>query len=316
MDDFMLYAAFGADPTAAPLTSSGDFATRLGAIFGHPSIGLFTINPDMKAVVGNFPDIFKMPHFTAVTYNPIPLTQTDVDQLTAGFAGYNQVLDGIIGNATLLANFGLSAEELTARKVSFTASCTNKILLVDETLDDLGNVFDYLRSINVIDSDAKRTALIPYEQVRQSTADDVIPFATGSILGTAGSFGLLGVSEPVSDRYVIIPSEKTEINNARAAYNATITGIAANFATKLVVADVDAEFTSLTTAGAKVLNGVTITPRIDPPTGIYSEDGLHPNTRGYAYISRVFINALNTKFGASIPLTSIADYSATALPIP
>ena len=33
----------------------------------------YSFNADLKGVVREFPDIFKMPHFTSVTYNPIPL---------------------------------------------------------------------------------------------------------------------------------------------------------------------------------------------------------------------------------------------------
>jgi hypothetical protein len=64
------------------------------------------------------------------------------------------------------------------------------------------------------------------------------------------------------------------------------------------------------------MNNITITPNINPPTGIYSEDGIHPNSRGYAFLSRVFIEAINTKFGSTIPLTNISKYKSTALPIP
>ncbi len=49
---------------------------------------------------------------------------------------------------------------------------------------------------------------------------------------------------------------------------------------------------------------------------MYSEDGVHPNSRGYAFLSRVFIEAINAKFGATVPLTDVSQYSATGLPIP
>ena len=69
LDDFFLHAAFGADPTKAPLTttqlSRGNMDAAIGALLGS--------NPNLKGVVGNFPNIFKMPHFTSVTYNPVPL---------------------------------------------------------------------------------------------------------------------------------------------------------------------------------------------------------------------------------------------------
>lgn len=311
LDDFFLHAAFGADPSLAPLTSSGDFATRLGAIFAHPSIGLFTVNTEMKAVIGNFPDIFKMPHFTSVAYNPIPLDQATVDQLTAGFAGYNSALDALIANKVALGISDDLAAEIDTRRVAFTAGCNNKIMLIDETLTDLGPYFDNLGL-----TAPQRAGLVPYEQIRQTTSADVIPLSTGSVLGEDGSFGVLGVSEPVGDRYVIIPSEKDEINAARTAFNATIDATVANFSTKLALADVSTAMATLITNGAGVYNGVTITPNINPPTGIYSEDGVHPNTRGYAFLSRIFINAINEEFGATIPLTNLSKYSATALPIP
>ncbi|HEX7027586.1 MAG TPA: hypothetical protein VF268_10115, partial [Gammaproteobacteria bacterium] len=60
----------------------------------------------------------------------------------------------------------------------------------------------------------------------------------------------------------------------------------------------------------------TITPNINPPTGIYSEDGIHPNSRGYAFIANIFIDAINEQFGASVPKANLGNYSATGLPLP
>jgi hypothetical protein len=311
LDDFFLYAAYGADPTKAPFTTSGNFSAQYSGAIG----ALLASNPDLKGVVGNFPDIFVMPHFTSVTYNPIPLDAATVGALTTGFAGFNGVLDAIIANPTLLTNFGLTSEDLTARKVSFSASCTNKILLNDETLTDLGPVLDYLRSVGAIDSDAKRNALIPYEQARQSTPADVFPLSTGSVLGTPGTFGVRGVSEPLTDLMAIVPTEKEAIIAARNSFNASVQATVDANPTRLALADVSGALATLVTNKAGVYNGVTITPNINPPTGIYSEDGVHPNTRGYAFISRTFIAAINAKFGSTIPLTDISLYSATGLPL-
>jgi hypothetical protein len=60
---------------------------------------------------------------------------------------------------------------------------------------------------------------------------------------------------------------------------------------------------------------VTITPNFAPPTGVFSEDGVHPNSRGYSFMANVFIDAINTKFTATIPKASIADYKGTGLPV-
>lgn len=315
LDDFFLHAAFGADPSLAPLTSSGDFTTRLGAVFAHPSIGLFTTNENIKAVIGNFPDIFKMPHFTSVAYNAVPLDAATAAQLNGGFAGYNAALDGL-KNPAFGGAFGTS-EQLDARKITFAAG-NNRPVIIDEAAQDLGAGFDALLGAGAITPE-QRAALEPYEQVRQTTITDILPLSTGSVLGTTvGGNPLLinGLTVPLADRYVLIPTEITAINNARVAYNSIVTGIVASNTTRLALADVDAALNALITAQAGIYNGVTITPNINPPTGIYSEDGVHPNTRGYAFLANVFIDAINAKFGSTIPKANLAKYSATGLPLP
>jgi hypothetical protein len=306
LDDFFLHAAFGGDPTKAPLTPAtgglpsgfdGQYAAAVGSILGHPSL------TNLKGVVGNFPDIFKMPHFTSVVYNPIPLDAAKATALTNTLAAnYNGFLNA-------MANAGaITAAERDKRLVTFVAG-QNKVLIVDETLTDL------TAAMNANGAGA----LVPYAMARQTTVADKLPLAAGSVIGTivGGNPDLVnGVSVPLADQYVLIPTEIEAINNARLAYNATVQAIVTANSTRLALADVNAALEGLITAQAGVYNGVTITPNINPPTGIYSEDGVHPNARGYAFLSRVFIQAINTTFGATIPLTDISKYSATALPIP
>jgi hypothetical protein len=314
MDDFLLHAAFGGDPTKAPLTTVSDFQTRLGGALSPLSpIGLLGLNPNIKGVIGNFPDIFKMPHFTLVAYNPIPLDQASATALTAGFAGYNDVLDALVANKDA---FGISndlAAEITSRKVTFEAGCNNKIMLIDETLVDLGGYFDQMKALGFI-SDADRAGLAPFEQIRQTTPDDVVPLSAGSVLGEDGTFGVLGVSEPVGDQYVIIPTEKAEIDATRSMYNQIISGFAATFPDRLALADVAAKVDGFT--GGAIVDNVTITPNLVPPTGIYSEDGLHFNARGYAFVADAFIEAINETYDATVPSVNLGEYPATGLPIP
>ncbi len=314
LDDFFLYAAFGGDPTLAPLNSSGAFAGQYGAAVGS----LMASNANLKGVLGNFPNIFAMPHFTAVSYKPIPLDAATATAVSTGFAGYNAALDGLIANA---GAFGISpalSAEIATRKVFFSAKCDNNILISDEAATNLGPYFDALQGAGAITA-GQRAQLTPYQQVRQTTAADIIPLSAGSILGTLvnGDPTLVnGVSVPLADRYVIIPSERDAIIAARTAFNSTVAATAATYPSRLALADVDAALNGLLATKAAVYNGVTITPNIDPPTGIYSEDGAHLNTRGYAWLSNAFIAAINDKFFATIPLTDISQYQATGLPIP
>ncbi len=298
LDDFFLHAAFGGDPTRAPLTSTAAFEAQYGIAVGS----LLGSNPNLKGVVVNFPSIFVMPHFTSVTWNALPLDAATASGLTASLANnYNAFLDGMVANSII------TTEEAAMRKLAYSAG-QNAILMNDETLTDLS---PYMAG--------PFEGLLPYAIARQTKNTDILPLATGSVIGTAvggDPAKINGVSVPLGDQYVLIPTEIAAIEAARISFNASVKAIADANPDRLAFADVNKAFGDLITSRVQVLNGVTITPNINPPTGIYSEDGVHPNSRGYAYISRVIIEAINSKFGSTIPLTNVSLYKATALPIP
>lgn len=280
LDDFFLNAAFGGDPTKAPLTSAPAFQVQYGLAIG----ALLGSNPNLKGVVANFPNIFVMPHFTSVTWNALPLDATTAGGLTISLANnYNGFLDYLVSQTLL------SPEEAALRKIAYVAG-QNPILINDETLTDLTA---YMAG--------PFAGLLPYAKARQTKNTDILPLSAGSVIGTTvggDPTKVNGVSVPLADQYVLIPSESAAIEAARVAFNATVKSIADANPTRLAHADINAALTTLVTNKAGVYNGVTITPNINPPTGIYSEDGVHPNNRGYAFLSRVFIEAINTKFGA------------------
>ena len=302
LDDFFLYAAFGGDPTKAPLTTTGPLPNGFDGQYAAAVGSLLASNPELKGVVGNFPNIFAMPHFRAVTWNPIPLDAATAATVTASLANnYNGFL------ALMAANGIITPEERTARTLTYAAG-QNPILISDEVLVDLT---PYMTG--------PAAALLPYAKARQTKSTDIIPLSTGTVLGTAvggDPTKINGVTVPLGDQYALIPSEIVAIETARAAFNATVKGMADANPNRLALADVNKAYSDFITAQALVINNITITPLIDPPTGIFSEDGIHPNSRGYAYLSNIFIEAINTKFGATIPLTNISKYKATGLPIP
>ena len=299
MDDFLLNAAFGGDATKAPLTTAGAFDAQykmaVNALLGS--------NPDLKGVVVNYPNIFKMPHFTSVAWNPVPLDATTAGALKASLAdNYNLFLDGMVQNSVI------TAEEAASRKLSYVASLTNPVLISDETLTDLS---PYMAG--------PYAALLPYARARQTTNSDILPLSAATIIGTAiggDATKVYGVSVPLPDQYVLIPSEIMAIEAARQAFNATVKSVADANITRLAFANVDQALEALIGAKLMIMNNVSITPNINPPTGIYSEDGIHPNSRGYAFLSTVIISAINERFGSSINLTNIGKYQATGLPIP
>ena len=303
MDDIMLNAAFGGDASKAPL-SSFDFVSASDPgwknLYNSAINGLLA-NPTLKGVVANYPDLFTMPHFTLVEWNAIPLPAAKAEALTTDLANnYNAFLDLMVGMAP-----GFTAEEAALRKLTYTEG-QNAILLNDETLTDLKS---YMQG--------PFAGLQPYAIARQSKSTDIIPLSTGSVLGVeVAPSQVLGVSVPVGDQYVIIPSEAEAIMTRLGQFNAHVKAVADANPERLAFADVNTAMKNLVTAQAGMANNIVYTPNIDPPTGIYSEEGLHPNSRGYALIANVFIDAINAKFAASVPKANLALYGATGLPIP
>ncbi len=299
MDDVLLHAAFGGDPAKAPLTPL-DFVDAQNPGFKYlynAGINGILANPTLKGVIANYPDIFTMPHFTSVPWNAIAFTaadETKIGQINGAYAPYNGGLD-----AALAGSFpGLTAEEVAKRKISFEVGA-NGIVIEDQSLTDL--------------------SAVGLPRIRQATSADKFPLSTGAILGKEATPGnpatVWGVTKALTDQYALVPVEIQEINDRLIAFNAHIKSVADANPTRLAFADVNKAMKDFVTAKAYILNGVMITPSLAPPTGIYSEEGLHPNSRGYAFISRTFIEAINTKFESTIPLTNIGLYQGTGLPI-
>ncbi|MEO5602497.1 MAG: hypothetical protein ABIR06_16365 [Cyclobacteriaceae bacterium] len=313
MDDYLLHAALGGDQAQAPLTPvAGGVGVGFASTYGYVIGTILGSDANLKGVVANFPSVFALPHFTSVKYNPIPLVEAQVTAANTGYAGYNQILEALKGPP-----FNYSATDVNARKITFAVG-NNAFVIVDETLNDYGDEFDMLKGAGAITPE-QREALVPYEQVRQTKSTDIIPLGAGAVLGTlavpSNPASVRGVAVPLADQYALIPSEIAAIEAARTGYNEAISGVASTYSTRLAFADMNAAFATFLTNRVAVANSVTITPNINPPTGIYSEDGMHPNNRGYAFIANVFVDAINTRFGSSVPKVNLANYGATALPI-
>lgn len=312
MDDYLLYAAYGGDEDQVPPPTPVDGAQGFRNLYHGAIATLLDSNPELKGVVANFPNPFFMPHFTAVPYNPIPMTEADAAAANAGFAGYNQILDALKG-----APFDYPAADIDDRKIVFAAGA-NPFVIEDETLKDFGDEFDMLLGEQMITPE-QRAQLAPYEQVRMTTSNDIIPLSAGSVLGTLADennpASVMGVGVPMPDRYVLIPSEIEAIETARAGYNTVVSEVVNANPTHVAFADINTLMNTFVANQGAVDHGVLVVPLINPPVGIYSEDGMHPNARGYAFIANAFIDAINANFEASVPKIRLGRYLPTGFPI-
>src|SRR5690606_26029353 len=91
-----------------------------------------------------------------------------------------------------------------------------------------------------------------YGQARQATANDLFVLPSSNVIGTvnmtsvqalmtqglpqelAGQFSIEGVTLPLEDKWVLVPSEQADITAATDAYNQTIAAIAAQYDLALV----------------------------------------------------------------------------------
>lgn len=302
MDDILLHATFGGDAAKAPLTPFEAVSLTNPGFKNlyNSAINALLANPTLEGVIANYPDIFVLPHFTAIPWNAIPLDDGNAQALTTNLANnYNAFLDGMVANQVI------TADEAALRKLTYGAG-QNAILLSDETLTDLTPFMQ-----------GPYAALQPYARARQTKSTDIIPLSAGAVLGDEIAAGqIMGVSVPVADQYVLIPSESQAIATRISEFNSHVASVAAANPDRLAFADVNQAMKNFIAVRAEIHNGLTITPNINPPTGIYSEDGIHPNSRGYAFIANIFIDAINAQFSASVPKANLGNYSATGLPLP
>jgi len=309
-DDALGYAVNGADQgdLTKPLTSGDAFGTYYGLALN----AILGANANAKGVIANIPDVTSLPHFSLVPYNPIPMDATTAAGTNAAFTGYNQILD-----ALKAPPFNYPAAEVNARKISFTAGTSNSIVINDESVNNYKDEFDMLKTAGAI-NDTQRAQLVPYEQVRQTTAADLLPLAASAVIGTTvGGNPLLvnGVSVPLADKYVLIPSEQAEIKARIDAFNGVIAAAVSAQPTRLALVDVHTILLDLKAKGTTI-GGSALSASIAPPFGGFSLDGIHPNARGNGYLANKFIEVINAKFSASIPLCNPNDFSGNALPVP
>ncbi len=295
-NDVLLYAITGASGLA-PITSATDFAFQYGA-----ALSIMTTDPNIQGVVANIPDVESLPFFGLVPWNAIPFEEGDpiIDLVNSVYdATYNAAIAGA-------AAFGLiSQEEAALRTIQFAAGA-NGILVDDESLTTLTGLPNPL------------PPSLP--NLRQATEEDLITLSAGAVLGTLADpndpLSVIGVGVPLSDRFTLLIDELTEVRDRTIAFNTIIANTIAVIGVDDRVAHVDMNqvYLNLVENSPLSIDGLAVSTGLAPPTGIFSEDGVHPNSRGYAITANAFIDAINAEFSANVPLVNIGQFPGTGLP--
>ena len=322
-NDVLSYALSGGDGTNAITPVDGapgvGFNQTYGALIAALTAG------GAKGVVANIPNVTSIPHFTTVPYNPL-------DPTNASFGPQIPTLNGIFGQLNLVYAYLESVQVITnaaERSIVFSSTAASAVVLKDETLTDISAQIAGVLSASPqfagllqsfgLPTDATTVGVVAalfgatYGQARQATADDLFVLPSSNVIGTvntntmaylmtqglsqalAGQFSVEGVSLPLEDKWVLLPSEQAEIAAATSTFNATIAASANQAGLALV--DANAILNELANGGIKSGNFILTSNLVTG--GAFSLDGVHPTARGYAFLANEFMKAIDVTYGSN-----------------
>ena len=283
-NDVLGYALSGGDGSNPITPMAGAPGVGFEATY-QAIIGTLTGNvPGVQGILANIPNVTAIPHFTTVPYNPVPLNAASAGALSQAYAAYNGGLQVAVQNNLL------TAEEAERRTITFSAGEGNTMVLIDEDLTNLS-------ALNL-------------PSFRQSTPADLFVLPLSSFIPQG-----FGTQTPLDDRWVLTPEEQAEIAAATAQYNQVIAAAAASNGFALL--DANALLDQLAATGIET-SGLVISSDL-VTGGAFSLDGVHPNSRGYAFIANEMLKAIDATYGsnfeASGNLVDISAYNTNYSPL-
>lgn len=303
-------ASYGSDDITDPNVFASAYSTIVNTL----------TSAGAKGVVATIPNVTTIPHFTTVPYNPLTAYTIGGNNETVGVATIQQLNTSLYGPLKQI----LTAFNQGDRINLLSTTGGNPLLIKDETLQDLSLE---ITGAAAASGDAQLVQLAPllgqlYGQARQATSSDLVLLPTMSVIGTNATttvpdmLNKFGVTYPLEDKHILIPSEIAVINNATTNFNNTIKSIAAS--KNIAVADMNQIMNQLS-EGLISADGQIYTSNFFSVatlnTVLFSLDGVHPNARGYAIVANEVIKVINSYYNAKLPLISAGNYpGATVLP--
>jgi len=335
--DVLGYAISGGDGTD-PLTNSATFDFAFNTLVTSLTSG------GAKGVVTNVPYITDLPHFTTVPFAPL-------SPANPSFGPLIPTLNGVFGQLNQVYAYLQSVGAITnaaERSITFSTTAASAVVIKDETLTDIS-----AQIIGVLNASPTFPAFVQsfglpvqaaplvanlfgtiYGQTRQATAEDLLVLPSSSVIGTvntttyayligqglpanlAGQFSVEGVTNPLVDKWVLLPSEQLEIKAATDAYNATIESVASSNP-NIALVDLNSILDEASTTGISHNNFTLTTDLVTG--GAVGLDGIHLTARGYAFMADKFLEAIDTAFGsnfvASGNVANIGDYPTNYSPL-
>ncbi len=306
-NDVLGYALSGGDGSD-PITDDAIFTQVYNTLVTTLTSG------GAKGVAFNIPDVTAIAHFTTVPHNPLdPLDEDNptfgmlVPTLNVQFAGLNQVF---------------TALGVPERAIVFATDENSPVVIKDESLTDLSAQITGALQMAGVDAGTAAVTGFLYGQARPANENDLLVLPSSAIIGQvnttavmtlmglglsqeqAGQLAVNGVTFPLEDKWVLIPSEQQEIATATATFNGVID--AAVQQAGLAFVDANALLDQVSAGGIQfdefLMQGNLVFG------GLFSLDGVHPTARGYAFLANSAASAINTTYGSNLPLVKAVDY--------
>jgi lysophospholipase L1-like esterase len=304
-------------------TSGGDGSNTITPIDGPPGVGfnqtygaliatLTSGGTGAKGVVANIPYVTDIAHFTTIKWNQLDPTDECQADLAAQINTLNAQLYGPLKGI-------FTAYGEPDRIDLLTADSKNPLLINDETATDRSAEITMALTPALGAPTAGAFGAI-FGKARQATENDLILLSAGSSIGQTvpeipAPVNVNGISYPMEDKWVLLPSEQAEIKMAIDTFNTTIEATATQAG--LAFVDTNALLTELSTTGI-TSNNLTLTSGLITG-GAFSLDGIHLTSRGYAVIANEFMKAIDETYGSNFEtsgnLLDIGEYPTNYSPL-
>ncbi|TXK73255.1 SGNH/GDSL hydrolase family protein [Mesonia sp. HuA40] len=291
---------YGSNDITDPNVFASVYAQEVEALMASASAG----------VLLNIPNVTDTPFFTTVPFAPLTpaLLGDQLPVLNATFAQLNQAF-AFLG--------------VPERAIQFNSDGPSGVLIQDESIPNISAQLAQVLQAGGLDAATANLYAQQFGQVRQSNENDLLVLTSSAVIGSlneshlgvlmglgvpreaAAQLAVNGVTYPLQDQYVLIPTEQEDIANATAAFNATIAGIASSKGLALV--DVNAILNEVADGGVS-FDGGLITSTF-ATGGAFSLDGVHLTPRGNAFIANQIILSLKETYGSDIPMLNVGDYN-------
>jgi len=127
--------------------------------------------------------------------------------------------------------------------------------------------------------------------------------------------GIIGkltlVPYPIPKKFILTLEDIDKIKTATTSFNAIIKTLADKDHFNLALADMNAKLNEL--KKGIIWDGITLNANF-VSGGAFSLDGIHLNPRGCALTSNYFIDAINAKYGSTVPHVDITKYHGIIFP--